>query len=165
LALIIGINVNMTTEHKMLEKVRVYIRQLPSDFAIIYMPVMKLLPFKLKWRAAAGRQGASREDVEKIATRYIKLATHCYLHKKTLALSERLSGSKSKVRQWGGLTFPVAEDSIPGPTNSIGQGWWIMVIGNGPLRDAGYALVARVAAKSRAEIDNHVAAIGAIIKE
>src|SRR6266567_8327115 len=150
----------MMTEREMLEKVRIYFQKPPSDFAIIYQPILRLLPFKLKWRAAAGRKGASREEVEKIATTYIKIATHCYLHKRTLALSERLRGPKSKIRRWRGLTFPVGEDTIPGPTNSIGQRWWVVVIGNGPLRDAGYALVARVAAESRTKVDDHVTAIG-----
>src|SRR5262249_41836015 len=46
--------------------------------------------------------------------------------------------------------YAVGDDKIPGPINSLGQSWWLLVIGSGPLRDAGYALVARMAAKSRA---------------
>ncbi len=153
------------SEREMLEKVRIYIQKQPSDFAIIYQPILRFLPFKLKWRAAAGRKGASREDVEKIATTYIKIATYCYLRKRNLTLSERLPGPKSRIRRWRGLTYAVGEDKIPGPRNSTGQSWWLVVIGSGPLRDAGYTLVARVAAESRTEVDDHVAAIGAIIKE
>ncbi len=148
------------TEREMLEKVRIYAQKLPSDFVIIYQPILRLLPFKLKWRAAAGQKGASREDVEKIASTYIKIATHCYLLKRTVTLSERLPGPKSKIRRWCGLAYAVGEDKIPSPTNSMGQSWWLVVIGGGPLRVAGYALVARVAAKTKSEVDEHVAAIG-----
>lgn len=155
----------MTTEVEKLDRVRIYLEKLPSDFVIIYQPISRLLPFKLKWRAAAGQKGASREDVRIIAGTFIKLATSCYMRKRTLALPERLPGPKSKIQQWRGLSCAVGEDTTPGPTNSIGQRWWLVVIGDGPLRDAGYVLVARVAAVSKTEIDNHVVRIGTFIKE
>jgi hypothetical protein len=153
----------MINEVEKLEKVRSYMQKLPSDFVIIYKPISRLLPFKLKWRAAAGRKEASRQDVEKIAAACIRVATYYYLRKKTLTLAERFPGPKSKVRGWRGLTYAVGEDTIPGPVNSIGQRWWLVVVGDGPLREAGYVLVARVAGVSKAEVENHVTGIGAVI--
>jgi hypothetical protein len=153
------------TDVERLEKVRIYMQGVHSDFVIIFKPISRLLPFKLKWRAGAGRNGASREDIDKIATTYIKVATYCYLRKQTLALSESFPGPTSKIRRWRGLSYAVGDDKIPGPTNSIGQRWWLLAIGGGPLRQAGYVLVARVPAVSRMEVDNHAAVIGTLIKE
>lgn len=154
----------MRNEHEILEKVRIYFQNLPSDFVIIYQSKSKLLPFKLKWRAGTGRRGTSRDDVEKLATTYIKTATYCYLLKRNLILAERLPGPRSKIRKWCGLSYAVGKDKLPSPTNSMGQSWWLVVIGKGLLRDAGYALVARTAAKSRVEVNHYIATILDIMK-
>ncbi len=53
----------------------------------------------------------------------------------------------------------------PLPANSLGQRWWKFVIGSGAARNAGFVVIARVAAVDSKEIKNHIDRIQSIIGE
>ena len=151
----------MTMDAKF-KKVVQYLWNCPTDFCLIYQVNEDNFRTDLKLYEATSLAIPLAENCVKLAGKYQKLATYCYEHKQSKILREHIMAEGAPSAAWLGLKKPTGRDRIPVPTNSLGQRWWHIVIASGPVRKAGYVIVARVAAKRTRELFGHIAEIQCI---
>jgi hypothetical protein len=142
----------MNTENERFEKLNDFLWKCPCDFCMVYRVKKNPTDLKLKWCKAISLNKQNHEGYEKLAAKYQKVAEHCYQHKRNLILKENLPSATSSSQDWCGLKIPVGAIDNPPPANSIGKRWWHLVVGSGIVRDTGYIIVTRIAAKEANEV-------------
>jgi hypothetical protein len=141
------------------EYVRRFLATLNVDLIMAYCPKDPPNQHQLKWcRSASALDSRNREDYNAAAAHYYSVAKTCFDHRKNLIRMEYVAVDRA-IRHFG-IIFRKAKPR-PGPANANGQRWHTLVIGAGPIRDAGYVLVARIAVKKPRELK---ACIGQINK-
>jgi len=152
----------MTAQDEKFERLRDYLSKLPFLFCIVYRGRMTKGQVELKWIKAVSRDPGIHEEYDKLAGIYQEVGVHCYQRRRNLILKENLPSSNSPGKRWCGIVVPAKPN--PPPANSLGQRWWHLVVGAGATRDAGYVIVARVAAKDPKELHHYVAGIQGIMR-
>jgi len=117
------------------EKVREFVfGHLNTDLVMVYRHKDPSAGNELKWcRAYSAKDWRTQQDYDRAAAHYYSIAKSCFDERKNF------------------LT-----DESPGAPNEAGQRWWVLILGGGPLRDAGYVLVVRVAIKDPKELESAV---------
>ncbi len=150
----------MNTQEAKFDRLKEFLSALPAEFCLVYSAKRGLTGSKLKWcKAASLHDKITRADYDKLAAKYQDVALNSYEQKRNLILKENLPSANSKTKRWRGLDVRVSGDENPLPANSAGNRWWQLVIGSGAVHDAGYVIVARVAAKESEEAQGYVAKI------
>jgi hypothetical protein len=144
----------MITEVEKFEKVKEFLWSRPCDFCVVYQVEKSILGLKFKWCKAASLNKRDRDGYNALAGKYQKVAEDCYRHKRNLVLKENLARKKPQGQRWLGLKLSKGADDNPLPANELGRRWWHIVVGAGAIRDAGYVIVARVAAKESKEAND-----------
>jgi hypothetical protein len=144
------------------DELRNYLHALPFAHCIVYKVVTIGGAVELKRFKAASPYISSAEEYDQLANSYLTLVSSFYRQDTSAVLREgrRLEpGGK----EYEALAPP--EQSMEGlpPENSAGQRWWHLVIADGATRDAGYAVVAQVAARNEQEVGSCIAEIQKII--
>lgn len=149
----------MSAEDDKFERLKGFLWNCPCDFCVIYRGTRSLTGWKFKWRKAISLNRKNREGYDELAAKYQEVAEHCHRQTRNLILKENLSSASSSSQRWCGLKIPVGGIENPLPANSLGKRWWHLVVGSGAIRDAGYVVVARIAAKESSEVHDCIARI------
>ncbi|MEY2429572.1 MAG: hypothetical protein QOJ40_2457 [Verrucomicrobiota bacterium] len=141
-------------DERRFEELRRFFFNLNTDLIMAYCLKDPPASGELKWcRAASALDRMTREGYNAAAAYYHDLANWCFKQRKNLMTREYI-GTDPPLR-FLGLTVRKPKPR-PGPLNASGQGWWTLVVGVGPLRNAGYVMVARTAAKKAGELQVRV---------
>lgn len=144
-------------EGKKFEELRQLLSGYPSQFCLVYRRMPSVIGLKLRWCKAAAMNEKAHEEFEALAAKYKQAAAFCFRHKHNLVLEELQRKQNSKIRRWQGLSIPTNKEETPMPANSLGKRWWHLFVGTGAIRDAGYVIVARIAAKESSEVHDCIA--------
>jgi hypothetical protein len=144
-------------EHQQLLRLRkfFFFDGLSAEFFIIYRQNSLYWAPGLKWCEASARSDGP-SWIESEASRFCQLATWAFVARKNWCHEVVHWNPGCKGRNWNGLFFPDQASAIRGKPNALGQRWWMLVSGPGPIREAGYAVVAMVAAKDVGEITSYI---------
>jgi hypothetical protein len=132
-------------------------------FVLVYRCAKNVEGIHLKWCKAASSSTLTHEQYDEIAARYHEIAMQSYVRNKNLIIRDNSPNNDSKTKKFYGLLLP--QKPKPLPANSLGQRWWRFVIGSGAVRNAGFVLVARIAAVDSKEIKSHIERIQSIVGE
>lgn len=152
----------MRDDDKTFDRIRDYLWSRPCGFCVVYRLEKSLFGVKLKWCKAISLVNNNQEEYKKLAATYQEVAEQCYHRNRVYILKESVPRPNSKTRRWCGFTISEKGD-LP-PANSEGRRWWQFVIGAGPVRNAGYVIVARVSAMDNTEVRDCVAQVQQIVK-
>jgi hypothetical protein len=150
-------SINAETFHK----IKCYLWECPADFWVVYTKMEREAKTKLKFHLAASSTSPTRQGCERLAAKYLALATICFRHRRNRMLSEFTILETLQSFHWFGLVKPKANTSV----NSFGRRWWHLVICSGAVGDAGYTIVTRVAAKDRKELRKYIADVQTIVRQ
>lgn len=136
------------TEQKF-ELIRQFFSQLNSDLVMVFEQV-RTGAGDFKWCGGSSAYDKRKhQDYDVAAAYYLDLVKSCFQRRQNWIGMEYVG--ESPPLQVLGVTIRKAKPR-PGPANAQGQRWWVMVIGAGPIREAGHALVARVGSKGPREM-------------
>lgn len=158
----------MSTETEKFEAIGIYLWECTVDFWLIYSGKEKD-GSDLKLHTGASSRFKSRDDCEAFAVKDHALATYYYQRKCDKIFEEvidPLNGTWTSIGPGTGRVLRALLGDLEPfttPPNAIGQRWWQLVIASGATRDAGYVIVARVAAKEQKELHKYIADIQAIM--
>ncbi len=161
----------MSIQEKKFEQLKNYFGAYTCNFCIVYQADevgvvkhgKKREPIvELKWCGVFSMEEQTSEENDELGAKYHEAAFHCYEHNRNLVLNENLPGANSQTQQWHGLSIRIGSKN-PTPPNSLGQRWWHLIVGSGATRKAGYVIVARLAAKDKKELQDHIAKIQRIM--
>jgi hypothetical protein len=147
------------------EALRSFLSDSSCHFCIIFRRIPGLLRCKLKWFKAVARQQKSNAEFDELAASVEEMAVHSY-RKKRDALFRIVphDPSGTRPRRYEVLAYDLRGKTPP--SDSPSQSWWCFSIGSGPTREAGFVIVAVVAAKNSDEVrDHYIARIQKIILE
>jgi len=155
-----------TDENRIFERIRETWPNNYVHFVLVYRCMKKGDGLDLKWCKAASSSSLTKKHYDEIAARYQEIASQSYTQNRNFIIRDNLpekDSDGSKAKKLYGLIIP--EKPKPLPANSLGQRWWKFVIGSGSVRDAGFVIIARVAAVDSKEIKTHINRIQSIIAE
>jgi hypothetical protein len=144
------------------DELRNYLHALPFSHCIVYRVVTIGGAVELKRFKAASPYISSAEEYDRLADSYLTLVSS-FIRQDTSAVLREGRRLDLGGKEYEALAPP--EQTMEGfpPENSAGQRWWHLVIGDGATRDAGYAIVAQVAARNEQEVGSCIAEIQRII--
>jgi hypothetical protein len=154
----------MNDENEKFEKIRELLSNYTPHFCLIYRRKASIAGLKLKWCKASSSDNKTHEEYDKLAATYQEIALNSYRHRRNFILKETPPRANSRGQRWCGIFVHAEPNRDPLPTNSLGQRWWQFVAGAGATRDAGYVIVARIAAKEAKEVQDCIAGIQDIMK-
>src|SRR6266446_3346087 len=153
----------MSNENYIFDRIRETWPNAYVHFVLVYRCTTNARGIALKWCKAASSGRLTRGQYDEIAARYQEIAYQGYIRNQNLIIRDNWPENDSKVKKLYGLVLP--RKPKPLPANSSGQRWWRFVIGSGAVRNAGFVLVARVAAIDPKEIKSHIDRIQSIVGE
>jgi hypothetical protein len=134
----------MQTKDKNLDRVWSFLLSYPADFLLAYAEKNKETSPNLELKMAWSRRPAAKEEYDGLAAKYQEFATLCYTHQRNFILER---GMHSRYR-----TSPGSEKPSEKTTSSSSPRRWHLFIANGPIRKAGYVVVARITAKDQTQV-------------
>jgi hypothetical protein len=154
----------MNDENDKFEKIREFFSNSRSHFCLIFRRKPNIIRLRLQWCKAASSDNKTHEEYDKLAATYQEIAFNSYRHKRNFIIKETVSGGHTKTQRWCGFDISVTRNENQPPANSRGKRWWQFVVGSGAIRDAGYVIVARVAARDASEVRDYINQIQRIME-
>ena|ERR1041385_1149971 len=157
----------MTThEDAIFERIRETWPNVYVHFFMVYRCAKTDSGLDLEWIKASSSSSLTKKHYDKIAADFHEIALQSYLQNRDFIMRENSpdkdSGGCKPKNLYG---FTISEKPNPLPANSLGQRWWQFVIGSGAVRNAGFVLIARLAAVDSKEVRKHIDRIQSIIRD
>ena len=146
-------------------RLREVLATIPLDFCLVYRPVPSITGRRLRWCKGVSRRGLTHEEYAALADALARAALLCYRCRRNAVLSELVPRPGAGGRRWYALGRAARHRWDAPPANCLGQRWWCLVIGSGAVREAGYVVAARVAAREALEVRAYIPKVQGVFKK